>query len=273
MMLSVDDFIVDAPLVVDMIVEFISDQIGVSGLEGAIVSASGGIDSAVTLVLTVKAIGHNRVRALMMPERDITPQCDVDDVMQLTEMLDVKCDVVEITPVIHVMRSTLPFYDPSVLISSGNVKTRVRMIIAYHYANSMSSMVIGSTNKTEWMMGYFTKYGDGGVDLMPIADLYKTQVRQLARHLKIPRRIIEKTPTAGLWIGQSDEDELGIKYETLDPILYAWERGMDLNDIARAVGVDPSTVRRVLERARSNEHKRRLPLILRLSSPRKGCRP
>jgi len=171
------------------------------------------------------------------------------------------------------MRSTLPFYDPSDLISSGNVKTRVRMIIAYHYANSLRSMVMGSANKTEWLMGYFTKYGDGGVDLMPIADLYKTQVRQLARHLQIPRRIIEKTPTAGLWIGQSDEDELDIKYETLDPILYAWERGMDVQDIAGAAGVDPSTVLRVLERARNNEHKRRLPLLLRLSSSRKGCRP
>jgi len=268
-MLSEDTLIVDAPLVAEMIVEFISDQIEVSGLEGAIVAVSGGIDSAVTLALTVKAIGPERVRALTMPERDITPQGDVDDVMRLAEMLDVTCDVIEITPVIHVMRSTLPFYDPSDLISSGNVKTRVRMIVAYHYANSLRSMVLGSANKTEWLMGYFTKYGDGGVDLMPIADLYKTQVRQLARHLRIPRRIIEKTPTAGLWPGQSDEDELGIKYEALDPILYAWERGMDVQDIARAVGIDPSTVGRVLERARNNEHKRRLPLLLRLSSLRK----
>lgn len=258
--------VIDAPTVVQRTSAFISEQVKNSGLKGAVVAVSGGIDSAVTLALTVKALGRDRVRAVSMPERDITPESDITDVMRLEEMFEVTCDLVEITPVLHVMRSLLPLYDPSDLISSGNIKPRVRMTIAYHYANSLRCMVVGSSNKTEWLTGYFTKYGDGGVDLMPIADLYKTQVRQLAGHLDIPSRIIEKTPTAGLWPGQSDEGELGIRYEVLDLILYGWERGMGVAEIAGALDVEPSTVEGVLQRVRVNGHKRRLPLILRLSS-------
>jgi len=265
-MISSRALIIDAPKITEKITKFITDQINVSGLRGAIVAVSGGIDSAVTLSLTAKALGRNRVRAITMPERDITHEGDITDVMRLTEMLEVTCDTVDITPMIHVMRPRLPLYASSDLISSGNISARVRMTIAYHYANVLRSMVVGSTNKSEWLTGYFTKYGDGGVDLMPLADLYKTQIKQLASYLGIPQKIIDKTPTGGLWPGQSDEEELGIKYEVLDLILYGWERGMDVADIANELSVDPSTVKRVLERVRVNEHKRRLPLILRLSS-------
>jgi len=260
--------VIDAPRVADTIAQFISEQIEVAGLDGAIVAVSGGIDSAVTLALTVKALGADRVKAITMPECDITQDADLEDVIRLTEMFDVTCDVVEITPMIHVMCSLLPLYDPADLVSSGNIKPRVRMAIAYHYANALRRMVVGSTNKSEWMTGYFTKYGDGGVDLMPLADLYKTQVKQLARHLRIPQRIIEKIPAAGLWPGQSDEGELGISYDVLDLILYALEQGKGVADIAGALRVKPSTVKQVMERVRLNEHKRRLPLILRLSSVR-----
>lgn len=266
LMLSGEALAIDAPRIAERVAEFISDRVGVSGLKGGVVAVSGGVDSAVTLALTVKALGEDRVRAVTMPERDVTPESDITDVIRLAEMLDVTCDVVEIGPMIHVMRRLLPLYDPSDLISSGNIKARVRMTVAYHYANALRSMVIGSSNKTEWLTGYFTKYGDGGVDLMPIADLYKTQVRQMAHHLGIPRRIIEKTPTAGLWPGQSDEGELGISYDLLDLILYGWEHGMTPAAISGELGIAPVEVERVIDRVRENEHKRRLPLILRLSS-------
>ncbi len=257
---------IDTQLITEKIEQFIFSKLKNSGLKGGVVAVSGGIDSALTLLLTVRALGSKRVRAITMPERDITPRSDIDDVMRLTEMCDVTCDVVEITPVLRVMRSSLPLYDSSDLVPSGNIKARIRMTILYHYANTLKHLVVGSSNKTELLMGYFTKYGDGGVDIMPLADLYKTQVRQLARYLKIPREIIEKTPTAGLWPGQSDEAELGIKYEILDLILSFWEKGADIKEIAVNMEIEPSKVGIVLDRVRINEHKRRLPLILRLSS-------
>ena len=139
------------------------------------------------------------------------------------------------------------------------------MIVAYHYANALKSMVIGSSNKTEWLTGYFTKHGDGGVDLLPIADLYKCQVRQIAGYLGIPRNIIDKTPSGGLWPGQTDEGEIGASYDTLDLVLYGAERGYPDVEIAGRLNIEPELVRRILDRVKANEHKRRIPLILRLS--------
>lgn len=271
-MLSLEALVMDSKSISNAInktTEFISKQVNKSKLDGSIVAVSGGIDSAVTLSLAVKALGKDKVRAVTMPERDITPKDDVNDVMRLVEVLGVTCDVVDVTPILHVIRLKLPLYNNYPLTAFGNIKTRVRMAISYHYANVLRSMVIGSTNKTEWLTGYFTKYGDGGVDLMPIADFFKTQVRQLALNLDIPSRIIDKTPTAGLWLGQSDEEELGIKYELLDLILYGCERGMNAEEISGGLDMEISEVERVLKRVKINEHKRRLPLILRLSSVRR----
>ena len=244
---------------------FISEKVRASRLKGAIVAVSGGIDSAVTLAMASRALGKEKVRALTMPERDITPSSDITDVIKLADALGVTCDIVEITPVISVIRSTLSYYDPSDMVSSGNIKPRVRMLLSYYFANTLHLMVIGSSNKSELLTGYFTKYGDGGVDIMPIGDLYKTQVRQLAKYIGIPRRFIEKTPTAGLWPGQTDEEELGIDYGTLDLILFGLERGMKASEISGDLGINTSVVERVLSRMRGSEHKRSLPLILRLS--------
>lgn len=265
-MLTLDSMSIDAPKLVEKISNFVLHQIEVSSLKGAIVAVSGGIDSAVVLSLTVKALGTSNVIALTMPERDITPESDITDVMRLSDALHVTCDIVEITPIIHVMRKILPLYDPTNKVPLGNIKARARMIIAYHYANVMKRMVIGSTNKTEWLTGYFTKYGDGAVDLMPIADIYKSQVRQLARYLDIPERIVSKTPTAGLWPGQSDEGELGVSYDFLDLILYGKEMGMSEQEISSQLKIAPLLIQKIFERVRVNEHKRKLPLILRISS-------
>jgi NAD+ synthase len=166
-----------------------------------------------------------------------------------------------------VMRETLPLYDQEDLVCFGNVKARIRMVISYHYANSLGYMVIGTSNRTEWLTGYFTKYGDGGVDLMPLADLYKNQIRQLAVHLDIPKSIVEKAPSGGLWQGQTDEEELGIDYDTLDLILSGMEDEMPEKEIAEALDVDLTTVQGVFRRVKANEHKRRLPTVLRLSTP------
>ena len=248
------------------ITEFISNEVRKSGLKGAIIAVSGGIDSALTLSLTAKALGPERVRAITIPERDITPDSDITDVMRLTALYDVTCDIVEITPTLEALSRALPLIDPSDRLATGNIRPRVRMIVSYHYANALNMMVMGSSNKTELLTGYFTKYGDGGVDLMPLGDLYKCQVRQLASYMGVPQEIINKTPTAGLWPGQSDEGEMGAPYDTIDLILWGREKGVSAQEIASGIGVDLGLVESILARVERSEHKRRIPLLLRLSS-------
>ncbi len=265
-MLSLKLLEIDATETVEKISSFIRQQVEISGLKGAVVSVSGGLDSSVVLALTARALGPSRVRALTMPERDITPESDITDVTRLAEALDVTCDTVEITPVLRVIRDAIPLYDPSDRVSVGNLTARARIVVVYYYANALRSMVVGCGNKTEWLTGYFTKYGDGAADIMPIADLYKNQVRQLARHLGIPEGIIGKTPTAGLWPGQSDEEELGVKYDVLDLILHGMELWMTEDEVADDLDIDAGLVRRMYRRVAANEHKRRPPLILRLST-------
>ena len=262
--LSLLDF--DVQKTIEKIKDFIASEVKRSGLKGAIVAVSGGIDSAVTLGLTSLALGSENVHSITMPERDITPSSDITGVMHLTSQYNVTCDVVEITSVVDVLSELLPLYDKSHRISVGNLKPRIRMIISYYYANEMNRMVIGSSNKTELMTGYFTKYGDGASDLMPIADLYKFQVRKIANHLNIPKEIIEKIPPAGLWPGQTDEKELGIDYNTLDLVVHGYDLKFDSKKISEQLQIEVSLVEDIINRIQRNEHKRRSPLILRLSS-------
>jgi NAD+ synthase len=264
-MVTIKDLQINCNKIEPKITEFIADNIKKAGLKGAVVAVSGGIDSAVTLSLAVKALGVEKVTPITLPDCDATPECDIMDVMQHCESLGVTCNTVDITPILHVIRDTLPMYDITDKISSGNLKSRVRMIVAYHYANRLNRMVLGTSNKTELMTGFFTKYGDGGVDLMPLADLYKTQLRQLARHLNVPENIIKKPPSPGFFPGQTDEGELGIDYTTLDLILFSLEKGKSAEEIAEDLKLTLEQVEAVQRRIKANEHKRRLPLILRLS--------
>jgi len=145
-----------------------------------------------------------------------------------------------------------------------NIKTRARMIILFEYANMTKSLVCGTSNKSEILVGYFTKYGDGGADIMPIGDLYKTQVWELAKYLKIPNVIVSKPPTAGLWKNQFDEKELKISYKTLDKILVGLERKIDIHDIAKIANIKMSDIKRIKNMRIKNQHKSRSPLILKI---------
>jgi len=265
-MLNIELLRLNTAETIEKITDFISYEVEKSGLNGAVVSLSGGIDSSVLFALTVKALGPERVTVLTIPERDITPQRDVTDVMRLAGAYDVTCDTVEITPILEKIKESVSEYDEADKLSAGNLKPRLRMLISYHYANALNRMVIGSSNKTEYLTGYFTKYGDGGCDLLPLADLYKNQIVQVARALGISREIIEKTPSAGLWPGQTDEGEIGASYDTIDLILFGTESGLGEEEIASHLNVGVEVVERILGMVKRSAHKRRLPLILRLTS-------
>ncbi|MBS7619227.1 NAD+ synthase [Candidatus Bathyarchaeota archaeon] len=263
-MLSPEILSIDCEKVSSKIVRFIRKKIDASGLKGGVISASGGLDSSTLLVLTVKALGKDRVKAVTMPERDVTPKTDITDVMQLSQMIGVTCDLIDITPMINLAASIHPAFSLD-NVSLGNIKARIRMMIAYSYANIYKMMVIGSSNKTELLTGYFTKYGDGAADMLPLADLYKTQVRLLASYLRLSPNILNKTPSARLWSGQTTEEELGLPFEKIDLILTGLKRKMSIEEISSDLNLPESKVFSILERVKRNEHKRRLPLILRLS--------
>jgi NAD+ synthase len=264
-MVSVQELAINCVEIEPKIIEFIKKSIKNSGLNGAIISASGGIDSSVTLHLAVNALGPENVTVISMPERDVTPECDIMDVMLHCSQLNLTCNTVDITPMLHVIQKNLHKYDPNDRISSGNIRSRIRMIIAYHYANVERKMVIGTSNKSELITGFFTKYGDGGVDLIPLGDLYKYNIRQLGKYLKIPRNIVDKAPSPGFFKGHTDEQELGCDYNTIDLIVYLWEKGYIENEIAKELKVEKMVVGSIINRIKVNEHKRRFPLILRLS--------
>ena len=207
------------PVIKDKITAFIKSKVRESGAQGAVIGLSGGIDSTLTAYLTVEALGHDNVLGLLLPERGITSKHDLDDAVEVAKLLGIEYSVIEISSVLKAYSSVIPGYDSAAKTANGNLKARTRMCILYYHANLMRRVVVGTGNKTELLLGYFTKYGDGGVDMEPIGGLYKTQVRELARHMGIAAKIIDKTPTAGLWPGQTDESELGVSYEMADRIL------------------------------------------------------
>jgi NAD+ synthase len=256
---------IDCINTVKKVSNFISKSVKESALQGAVIAVSGGLDSAVTLSLTVKALGSKNVTVLHLPERDITPNQDTLDAMLHCKNLNLTCNTIDITSILHVMQQNLPKITSNHRTCFGNVKARVRMTLIYYYANAYKKMVIGTSNKTELLTGFFTKYGDGGVDLIPLGDLYKTQIRKIAKYLNIPQNIIDKPPSPGFFPGQTDEEELGLDYYTIDKVLYGWGKGFSSEEISKSLNLNMETIRSLEKRVNNNEHKRRFPLILRLS--------
>ncbi len=247
--------------VINRITSFIKQKVDEADAKGVVVGISGGIDSAVVSFLCVRALGWDRVLGLIMPEKGVTPEEDVNDALKICKMLGIEYKVIEINPVIDVFLKILGRNDD---IAVANIKPRVRMIINYYHANSRKMLVAGTGNKSELMVGYFTKYGDGGVDILPIGDLYKTEVFQLAKYLGVPEKIINKKPSAGLWKGQTDEEELRISYSKLDAILKAIERDIELTKIPEIAGVKEDEVNRVVQMIQNSKHKREMPPIVEL---------
>ncbi len=242
--------------------EFLRSKLEESGAEGFVVGISGGVDSATTFTLAVKHIGKDKVLPLIMPDSDVTPEDDVRDAKMLVESFGIKPHVINISPIVAVFKSTIPIYesDEADKIPLGNTRARIRMILLYYYANKMNRLVLGTGDRSEILIGYFTKYGDGGVDLLPIGILYKNQVRKLAVHLGIPEKIAFKPSSPRLWPGQTAEGELGVSYEEVDLVLYSiFDLGLNPSEVPEATGVPEKVVKRILELHSQSRHKRNPP--------------
>lgn len=246
---------------------FISDYLERSKARGYILGLSGGLDSAVVCKLLVEAVGKERVKALLLPSAS-TEQSDMEDARKFAQSLGIAIEEINIEPVAERFKESLGFELGR--IESGNLNARIRMCLLFAFANHNNLLVAGTSNKSELLVGYFTKYGDGAADILPIGDLYKTQVRLLARELKIPEKIIEKAPSAGFWPGQTDEGELGITYEELDKILFGLEHFLKAEEIHESTGIAMEKIESVIEKVERSWHKRRLGVIPKLGTQTVG---
>jgi NAD+ synthase len=251
----------DLPEVEMRIRRFIKEYVENAGTDGIVLGLSGGIDSGTVAALSSLAIGGDRVIGLMLPEKETINSKDIEDAKFVAEKFGLKTQLCDITTVLESFYKTIPIFDPADRLCKGNIKARTRMIYLYYYSNKLNRIVCGSSDKSETMMGYFTKWGDVAADISPIMDLYKTQVRKLAEHLGFPAELASKPSTPALWPNQLAETELGIKYETLDLILYGLERFMTIEEIVQQLSVEKTLVKKVKTRWLAIEHKRRLPLV------------
>jgi len=243
---------------------FIKSYVENSGASGIVLGMSGGVDSNTVAGLSALAIGGDKVLGLMLPEKETFSSKDIEDAKIVAEKFGIQTQICEITPALEGFYKSISIFDPSEKLSKGNIKARTRMIYLYYYANKLNRIVCGSSDKSETMMGYFTKWGDVAADIAPDMDLYKTQVRKLAAHIGVPTELALKPSTPALWPNQSAEGELGIKYEVLDLILFGLERFMAPLEIAEQLGIAEEQVVKVKKRWLGVEHKRRMPLTPKL---------
>jgi len=253
-----------------VIEEFLRSNMQESGARGVVIGLSGGLDSAVCAALCAGVLPKEDVLLVFMPG-DTTPEEDFGDVDRIAEHLGLRLHTIPIGETTEALISQISQQYPMGSGSSElnpsariNLKPRVRMTILFYLANLSNLLVIGTSNKSELLAGYFTKYGDGGSDLALIGDIYKTQVFQLGELLDLPAWLLRKTPSPGLSPGVNDEDELGISYSLLDQLLAGFDLGYDDDYVARKVGADPAEARRIRRMIHSTIHKRRFPRIPKL---------
>jgi len=239
---------------------FIRRKVEEAGARGLVIGLSGGLDSSVVAYLAVRALGADKVKALIMPDYRVTPREDLEDAWTIAKELGLEAKEVDIAPICDAIVERHPYRAKDNLVALGNVRARVRMVLLYYAANVMNMLVCGTSDKSEIMIGYFTKYGDGGADLLPIGDLYKTDVRRLARHLGLPDRIASKPSSPRLWPGQTAEGELGMSYDVIDSTLYlVYEKGYKPEEAASRIGVSLGIVNAVIRRVEGSKHKRAMP--------------
>jgi len=236
---------------------FILSYVSKSAAKGLVIGLSGGLDSAVVLKLSVNALGPSKVLGLLLPS-EMTPREDIEHAIDHAKSIDIRYQIIDINPLLGKFAEVLP----EDKIARGNLMARIRMSILYYYAAINGYLVVGTSDKSEVQTGYFTKFGDGAADILPIADLYKTQVRGLGKYLDIPAVILQKKSSPRLWINHLAEEELGMDYETIDSILHMLvEKKVKPEQVARKLAVSINEVRKVRHMIEKNAHKRKMPPI------------
>jgi len=239
-------------------------------MESGVLGLSGGIDSSVVAHLTARALGNDRTYVYLLPS-SVTPKADIEDAMKVIEGLKIPTMNWGSFNIDGIISSYEGLLGKGGDLEKGNLMARARMTILHYEASIHKGLVIGSGDKSELLMGYFTKYGDAGVDILPIAGLYKTHVRQMAMHLGLPERIIKKPPSPNLWPGQTAEGELGVDYGTLDTILYLrFDRRMSEEEVSRISGISGDVIEKVLSRVQKTRHKRHMPEIFKVGYDGEG---
>ena len=249
------------PLVADFLTRFIREELSWRGYEKAIVAVSGGVDSATTLALAVRALGAERVHALFLPHRESSPTSR-EHAYLVAETFGVALEEVDITPIVEGYAALTPDLTPH---RKGNVMARARMIVLFDKSEAYRALPLGTGNKTERLFGYFTWHGDDTPPVNPLGDLYKTQVWRLAEHLGVPEEVVRKPPTADLIPGQTDEADLGLRYLRADVILEHYLKGYS-DQYILGLGFTEEELRRVKERVNRTHWKRALPTVALLSS-------
>jgi len=255
------DVTINCELLRKILVGFIENEVHKMGFRRAVIGVSGGVDSALSAFLAAQALGPESVWGLIMPYRTSSPE-SVAHAQLVVQKLKIHSALIDITPMIDAYFERFPEAD---VLRRGNKMARERMTILYDHSAVLSALVLGTSNKSELMLGYGTLYGDMASAINPLGDLFKTQVWQLARHVGVPEEIMQKKPSADLWEGQTDEEELGFTYEEVDQVLMLMiDKRYEIADLVEA-GFDEKFVRKVFEMVQSSQFKRRLPVIAKVS--------
>lgn len=242
------------------IVTFLKNELESSGLDGYVFGLSGGLDSSVVASLISQATGETAF-ALVMPTSKATPEQDTSDAVELAKRLGMQFRIIDLSDI----HSSILRELSSNRLASGNLLARIRMCLLYYYANQRNSLVVGTSDKSEFLIGYFTKYGDGAADILPIASLYKTQVRALGNYLKLPNTILSKKSAPMLWESHTAEEEIGATYEEIDSVLYClYDLKLSPRNTAKKLGIAMERVEKIRQMHIRSAHKRNFPKICKL---------
>lgn len=260
--------VLDYPKVTNEIVNFIQTVVANAKAKGVVIGLSGGVDSSLTATLCVRALGKECVLGILLPT-SFTPAEDIRDAGELAKQLGIRTEYISIENISQSFFHDLnvDLQNPTNRLSAANIRARIRMIILYYFANIKNFIVSGTGDRSEALIGFFTKYGDGGVDMLPISHLYKTQVRALTEYLGVPHNMAYKPSSPQLYPGHKATDEIPIDYDKLDPVLVGiFDKNLPPSEVSKLTSLPLSIIEDVLKRFNNSKHKRTLPPSIQLKS-------